>query len=356
MKKIAFILTLLPFSAMAATDAEIELTGAFNKVRMQCRNISAELEPLKKMAGIGTAVNAVGTLAGAGGVASGIAKYEKDKNVATSMGEKYSIEVIKEKLKDKELSPENQAALKRFQDYDTNVNWTEIEAGLNKLSEEFDKQDSQSKDNVLKELDAKEAAAQARIDENQKQSDMYGNIRTGLFATNTATSIAGAIVSSKTGMSGDLKNKIQACVDSLTALEKARTRVRVEDGENANATLMSQAQNILDKCNKYNNVDTSAFNKLAKGATITGALGGVTGAAATATSIAGTTNKLSDIDLKSENAAKEMNKQEGVNVASNILGGVTAVTSLTGTVLNATQIKKIKDVVTIAEECEEALK
>ena len=347
---------LLPFAAIAETDAEKELINTINNVHNQCSGISDNMEPLKKMAGIGTAVNAVGTLAGAGGVASGIAKNEKDKNIATSMGEKYSIEVIKEKLKDKELSPENQAALKRFQESAQDVNWAEVEAGLNKLSDEFDKQEAQSQEDMLKKLDAQEAAAQKRIEENQKQSDTYGNIRTGLFATNTATSVAGAIVSSKAKVDESLEERIKKCKNSLPELSNAVFRVRVEDGQSANTYLIEKGQKILGRCGEYNRLDISSLNKLANGATVSGAVGGVTGLAATVTSVAGTKNKVSDIDVASENAEQEMNKIEKVNVASNILGGVTAITSLTGTVLNAKQIKKIKDVIMVAQDCEEALK
>jgi hypothetical protein len=45
-----------------------------------------------------------------------------------------------------------------------------------------------------------------------------------------------------------------------------------------------------------------------------------------------------------------------MNVASNVLGGVTTAASLSGTILNATQIKTAKQILNISSECEEALK
>lgn len=355
MKKIALIFGLIPFAAMAETDAEIALNGVIDNVRNQCGGISANLESLKKMAGIGTAVNAVGTVAGAGGVVSGIVKYNKDSNIGFNMGQKYSIELIKEKLKEKTNSPENQRALSNFQQAAPDFNWDEIDAGLDKLSKDYEKMSSDEQAKYMAQLDAKAAAAQKAIDDNQKASDTFGNIRTGLFATNTATSVAGAVISSKTNVDEDLAARIKACSDSMVALQDASARVRFEDGANANTALLEKSQNILDKCSQYKDVDTDSLNKLAHGATISGAVGGATGLAATITSIMGTNNKVSDVDLKSENAVDELNKHSNINVASNILGGVTAATSLTGTVLNATQIKKIKNVVTISENCEEAL-
>ncbi len=353
MKKLFLFFTLLPISAIAETDTDVIFNKALNSVRTQCSGISDKLEPLKKMAGIGTAVNAIGTASGIGGVASGIAKYNTDKNIAGEMGEKYSIEIMKEKLKAKELSAENQAAFENFRKIAPNINWKQLEQDLNKLSDNLDEQERQES---IKELEKKEAELQNKINKNQAKSDKYGNVRTGLFATNTATNIAGAIVSSKTKVDETLQEKIKACTESINTLRNAMMQYRVESSENTNTDLLSKSEQIVSKCGEYQYIDTESLNKFARGATISGTVGAVTGTAATISSISGTTNKLSNVDLTNENSIQEINKIENTNTASNILGGVTAVTSLTGTILNATQIKKIKQIVSIADKCEEALK
>ena len=348
-----FFILFLPISAIAETDAELALNTVLNNVRTQCSGISAELEPLKKMASIGTVVNAAGTAAGVGGVVSGIAKSETDKNIAYDMGQKHGIELLKEQLKAKELSTENQEALANFQKMATTFNWKQIEQDLNKLSNDLDEQEEQK---YLQELEQKESETQKKINENQNKSDTYGNIRTGLFAANTATNVAGAIVSSKTNISTTLQEKIKACTESVNTLRNTMMQYRVESSENINTGLLSKSEQIVSKCGEYQYIDTESLNKLARGATISGTVGAVTGAAATISSISGTTNKLSNVDLTNANSIQEINKIENMNTASNVLGGVTAATSLTGTILNATQIKKIKDIVPISNECEGALK
>lgn len=355
MKKISFLFLLLPCYAMAETDAQLHLKDVLGSVRAQCSGISIRLEPLKKMAGIGTAVNAVGTVVGAGGVASGIAKWNKDKDVAGSMGEKWAIDAEIEKLKQKELSPENQEAWKRFSEMASDLDWHKIEIAFDKMADDFDRLDEQTQEKQLKELEAKSAAADKKMKEKQAESDTYGNLRTGLFAANTATSVAGAVVSSKTTIDDTLEGKIKACADSMNMLRDAQTRVRVEDGAASNANLLAQTQNILDKCGEYKYIDTKSLNKLATGATVTNSVGATTGVVATITSAVGTSRKVSDVDLKSENAVAEMDEIGKINVASNVLGGVNAATSLAGTILNATQINKIKEVINISTECEEAL-
>ena len=316
---------LLPCMAMAGTDAENALDSIVRNVRANCDGISNDLTSLKKMAGIGTIVNAAGTLAGAGGVASGVAKMNADSNT--------------EELLVLEQSTRNKAALANFKNAIPNIDWNAVETHLNQLTEE-----DKNPDNIKKQINA-----------SQEKSDKYGNIRTGLFAANTATSVAGAVVSSKAKVDESLEERIKACTQSLSGLNDAITRVRVEDGVNANTEKLTKSKNIWDKCGQYKNVNTDSLNKLAKAAMVSGVVGGATGTAATITSVSGTKNKMSDVDLNSADAANDINKIENINVASNVLGGVTAVSSLTGTILNAAQKKRIQEVVTIAENCEEAL-
>lgn len=60
----------------------LELEVALNNVRNNCSGISEELAPMKKLAGINTAVTGVGTLAGGGAIATGFVKQSKDKEIA----------------------------------------------------------------------------------------------------------------------------------------------------------------------------------------------------------------------------------------------------------------------------------
>lgn len=355
MKKFALILALLPVAAMAETDAEMNLLSALYNTRAKCGDISQDLTDLKKMAGISTAVNAAGTAVGIGGVVAGAAKWKADKAVAENMGKKMTHEMIKEKITQQYLSAENQAVLEKFRETSQDIDWDDVEQKFEKYARDYAAMNAGEKKSVLTGIDADIARDQAAIDAAQKKSDTLGNVRTGLFATNTATSVAGAVLSSKTGLNQTLQEKIKTCLDSLNNLQEAQSRVRFEDGENANVELVQKSQNVMDKCGAYSKVDADKLNKMAKGGVITGSVGAATGLAATITSIAGTKNKLSNVDLRSEDAMSDVNKIGATNIASNTLGGVTAATSAAGTVLNAIQIKKVQEVVTISQECEEAL-
>lgn len=353
MKKIVLFLMLLPVSAIAETNAELALSNAINDVRTQCSGISNDLAPLKKLAGISTAVNAVGTVTGAGGVVSGVAKHNKDLEIAGGMGKKFAIEIKKDKLQALELSDANQAAIENLKKMAPNLDWNNFEKKLNELSNELDNQERQE---TIAEIEQEEAQIQQQINKNQAQSDKYGNIRTGLFATNSATSTASAIISSKTDINKTVQEKIKGCTESVSRLRNASMRYRVENNDVSNTVLLSKSQQIADKCGEYAYVDTDALRKLANGATISGAVGATTGIAATITSATGTHKKLSDIDLKGENLTAEITKQESMDLASNILGGITVATSLTGATLNAVQINKIKKIITVSDECEGVLK
>lgn len=331
------------FGAYAETDAEIELNAALSKARLQCAGISGDLEPLKKMAGISTIVNAAGTAVGAGGVATGVAKWYTDMDILGDMK-------TRDYFKDLENKSENKQAMANWKNVYPTLDMNQIEELLKKAAAKH--ANIEEEGNYFKE---QREAAEQRITNQQKKSDILGNVRTGLFATNTATNVAGAVLSSKTGLDKTLEEKINACIISIKQLDAASTRARLEDGDSANYDLIARANNIVNKCKLYENVDSSALNKMAKGGLIAGSVGAATGVAATVTSVIGTNNKISAIDPAQENAGATMRSQNATNVASNVLGGAAAASSLAGTIFNAKQKSKVKEVITISTECEGAL-
>jgi hypothetical protein len=309
---------------VAETDAEIQLRNVINDVRTNCGGISTQMESLKKMAGIGTVVNAVGSVAGVGGMVAGSAKARQDTKTIQAIAEL-------------ENSPENRAALEN------------LRGAI---------MDSNAKENILALARQKmtDNSLMATVNESQKKSNQLGNLRTGLFATNTATSVAGAVVSSKTKIDENLNTKVKLCKESIGKIRDASTRMRTEDRDNLNTALLQQSQSIIDNCSEYETVDMEPINKLSKGATISGGVGAVTGAAATIASAVGTNKKVTDFDVtSSDGLQKDIKKLNQANVTSNLLGGITAGTSVAGTILNATQIKKIKQLVALSEKCEGVL-
>lgn len=357
MKKIVLIFSLLPLTVFAATDAEIALDNAIGTVRTNCSGVSAKMESIKKMAGIGTAVNAAGTVAGAAGVASGVVKLKKhDLATARAIGGELGVvhvktetDILLKKLKGENLSVEENTFLESYPEFKT-----ELESRVKQISE------SANKEEKIKELEKesfeleKEVQQQkSAVNRKQDESVAAGNIRTGTFAVDTVTNVAGAIVSSKTVVDDDFIEQIKKCTESIDALRTARTRMNMEDGPNANQQKMELSQKILDKCSEYEYVNLTPLNNLAKGAMVTNSIGAATGTAATITSVLGNNKRLSDMNFK--NDPEDVIKYAKMNTASNVLGGVTAAASLTGTVLNASQIKTAKQVLNIAQECESVL-
>ena len=89
-RKIAIVFLVSMFcncQLFADTDALGALNTAISNVRLNCSGISAQMQEIKKMAGIGTVVNAVGTAAGVGGVVSGVVKSKKDENTLIKMAD-----------------------------------------------------------------------------------------------------------------------------------------------------------------------------------------------------------------------------------------------------------------------------
>ena len=342
MKKIALIFGFLPCVALAETDAEIALTSALSNVRAQCSSIANDLAPLKKMAGISTAVNAAGTAVGAGGLAVGLAKWETDKKVSKS---NFDIQVAK-----LEKSEPNVNAYNKLRALTVQGNWDEIKKQLTKDLQEYQKATAPQRQNIQDERESFIQTETNNMNKNQRTSDVLGGVRTGLFATNTATNVAGAILSSKTSITDQLGEKIKACASAIENLKDSQTRVRMEDGESANQELLNKTSKIISACGDYKNADVAAVNKLAKGGIITGSVGAATGAVATVTSVMDTSNKESKVVFT------ETSNDKDYMAVSHALGGATAVASLVGTILNVKQLKHVKHMITVSENCEEALR
>ncbi|MBQ7409702.1 MAG: hypothetical protein IJV03_04010 [Alphaproteobacteria bacterium] len=347
MKKIALLFTVFPISAFAASEAEIALTTALSHARENCSGVSAKMENIKKMAGIGTAVNAVGTAAGVGGVASGVIKQKTDVEMAGTMGEKAGIDLIIEKLKQKQLSPENQNLLKQGVSISP-----DLEKNLEKLAAEMSESGMEEK---INDLEKKSDELQNKINQQQKKSDTAGNVRTGMFAVDTVSNVAGAVVSSKTIVNDDFVEQIKKCTESVAELRDARVRAKVEDGGMGLTQNMDISQKIIEKCGEYEYVNLTPLKNLGKGAVAANSIGSVTGVTATITSALGNSKHLSDMDFRTKQGLSDVKKYESMNTASNVLGGVTTAASLTGTVLNAIQIKEAKKILDISSECEGAL-
>lgn len=299
-------------SATFAHAEVLPLDDALRATYTACVGIDDELADLKKMAGINTAVTAVGTATGTGATVVGLVKASKDKEV----------EVKLEKLREIE---------QRNPDLDSSDDeWDSFSANMQSQLEEAKKEIEQY---------------QAEIEKLTKQSKSLGNWRTGLMAGSTATNVAGAIIAGNNKVDADLQTQINSCKKAVDELQRSMMQARFDGVD------ISEAQGIVNACKEYNYVDISKINTRAKGAMVSSIVGATTGLAGTVTSAVANTDK-----TRNDNTDAGKQKEKNLNTASNVLAGTTAVASATATVFNATQISAIKKVAVVAEKCTEVLK
>lgn len=156
MRFVFLFLSLIPMVAGANT---LSLDDALRATYSSCVGIDEELADLKKMAGINTAVTAVGTAAGLGATVVGLVKVSKDKK-----------------------AEELEAMLREID---------EMQAGQAPLtSEEFDV--FLSEFNSVYDTNLESAKTiQDELDKTVRQSKNLGNWLTGLMAGATVTNVAG---------------------------------------------------------------------------------------------------------------------------------------------------------------------
>lgn len=286
--------------------ANADLTAAIENVRTTCGNISNDLANMKKMAGITTAVTGVGTVASGIALGTGIAKANVDleAEIARLKAERGDVPVEHLEIADMALFKQQV---------------TEFIKSYPKAQEEL-------------------SAA-------EKKSKQLGNIRTGTLASATATNIAGAIMSSTNQIKGNLKQEIDECLSSVKTLSNIHMQARIS--KTATDTDLARAENIIRACDAWTTVDVSSINNRSKGATVSSGIGAGLGLAGTITSASANSKDVRDGDS---------DKEKNLNTAANVLAGGTTVASATATIFNATQISVIKRAVTVADECEGALK
>lgn len=328
------------FIAMNSVSAdEVSFTDALRAVRSNCSGISEKLSEVKKMAGITTAVSAVGTAVGGGAVATGVTKSMVD-SVSDNFDQQIQV-------------------LQRLESNPTSEDVSELGKLQNELADITHNKELKEKvtNNNLEEVSPEKMSefvkskgfAKFVQDLNEQADDMskkIGNTETGLMVAATVTNIAGAVMSGVNKIDADFATHIGACIGSVQLLAGLKIQAKL-DGS-ASDEEIAVADKIINACDKFNVLDIEKINNRATGATVASSVGATTGLAGTIT--AGVVNS------DSVNAGDNKDKKRNLNTASNVLSGVTTAASLTATVFNATQIAAAKRVVETAELCEESIK
>lgn len=297
MKKVLSVIFCM--NIFSAFGAEVlDLNSALQKTYIACVGIDDELADLKKMAGINTAVTAVGTAAGGAATVVGLVKASKDKRIADLENR---LPNVRESYGQTSYDVDD-ATVRLKQAWATNTGTTETE-----------------------------------IERLTKQSKSLGNWRTGLMAGATATNIAGAAIAGASLKKGDIQGRIDDCLATVSDLRTSIAKAKTEGID------VREAQTIANACSGYIGQDVSKIQKQAKGSLVSSVIGATTGLTGTVTSAVANTDG-------------DKQKEKNLNTASNVLAGATTVASGTATVFNALQISTIKKVAQTAAECEGALK
>ena len=309
-----------------ANAADISaLDVSIQNVRAACDGLSNQMGELKRMAGINTAMTGVGTLASGGATVVGIVKSNVDAQ-----------------------AEEIEKWLERFMNQPTDTS-DNPKIDLTGIDKDTLMDMISSSEPVMVAVggggESEIAAKQEELNQKTQQSKTLGNVRTGLLATGTVSNIAGAVIAGKNRTQGGLAEMIADCVDAVRALENAKMHAHVAG--TATDDDVALADKIIAACGGYKTVDLSVVDNRAKGATISSGIGAATGLVGTITSGVANSNK-----TRSGDASREKN----LNTASNVLSGATTAASLTATIFNATQINAVKDLVQVADQCEDALK
>lgn len=323
-KSILIVATaIMPLCAFGADVTSLD--DAIRLTQIRCGGISEQMSKLKTMAGINTAVTGVGTAVGVGATVSGVVKKEYDDIVDKA-------EDMIARYKSAQASADNSHLAGVYLDQ------AAIRAQLQQVDlQAIDENKAISYSTQIEQLESVR-------DMGVEKSKTLGNVRTGLMATSTATNIAGAIIAANNNVDDDLKAKIHACLDAVDIVRNAKVQGYM-DG--ADAAAIARADKIISACGNYEYAQIDKINVRSKGGAISSGVGIATGMGGTITSAVANSDKTRSGDAEYE---------KNMNTAANVLGGVTSAASLTATVFNATQIKAIKDVSKIADECEEALK
>ncbi|MBR5575568.1 MAG: hypothetical protein IKV93_03445 [Alphaproteobacteria bacterium] len=311
-----YLLVLLAFLPSFSHANSADLDDALRATYTACIGIDDQLSDMKRLAGINTAVTAVGTVAGAGATATGLAKANKDAKQA-------QLEKIL-----KELQMAEDARQKTL----TDVQMSELE------------REYQVMDDILLGLENNvvqiKSKTLAQIQELENQSKKLGNWRTGLLAGATATNVAGAVIAGTNRVDADLHTQVADCIKSVNALKNAMLSARMSGVD------ISEAQTIVDACDDYEYVDLSKIDTRATGALVSSGVGAGTGAIGTIVSAVANTNA-----TRADNTDAGRKREQNLNTTANILSAGTTVAATTATVFNASQISAIKRVASVAEKC-----
>ena len=290
--------------------AKATLSQKIDEVRSECSGIKSNLDTIFGLSVATTVSSGLGTLAAGGALGVGIAKSVTDKKIEKN----------------------------------------------NELLEAFNKAVASGKEDDLKAFESQIDKINKLItggeqEKLEKTSKTLGNIRTGLMAGATATSLVSTGTSiGATVTASKLAEKMSSCNAKLSELKIAKnTLIAVlEDAEQPST--IATADNILNACTGYDEANIKTLKTTMTASAVVSGIGSAVAGAGTVTSIMANTDK-----IRNDDSEKGQQKEKALNLTTNILAGVATGTSGASTVLSATAISRAKKDSEMAGNCESVL-
>ncbi len=215
MKKHLFFVATAFYCGFFGVAKADDLSAQIQLTRSACSGISDSMSDLKKMAGINTAITAVGTVAGGVALGTGIAKANVDE--------------------------EYQAELDKLRAKKSNVQITMLEI---EDKTKFD----QDIENAIEQA-SKDFNDQEKISDLEKKSKTLGKIRTGTLAGTAVMDTAGTIIAANNKVDDDLQSRINNCVTEVKKLQNIKTQSQFEN--TSDSETINKANAIIRECRDW---------------------------------------------------------------------------------------------------------
>jgi len=281
MKKWIYIFIALVPSIAYADD----VSSLFAAAQSACTETHQGLEKIKTLMGVSTGASAVGTVTSGTALVTGLAKAKTDKELAKMTAEdlyKYA---------------------------------EELEETMVKLNEE-----------------------RAEL---EKKSKTLGNVRTGMMAASTATSVTSAATSGAT---------IKMFEDTLNNMHNCQTlSMQLGDQKTDDDNMLRKIKLVKMRCSDFDYDNITKIKKLATANTGVATAGAATGLFGTIASALANSER-----TRGDDTFAGMKKEKNLNTGANIAAGVTTATSLTSVVLSGSALSNLKRNAQNAADCVKA--
>lgn len=285
----------------------------FETTKIVCSGISDEIGKVANISKANTAVTAVGTVAGGGALAVGIAKSKEEKEIESLIAQMCA-------------------------------NGGCTADGVNAMSNE------QFLTYVLQPM-AEITQLQKKINKSKK----LGNWRTGLMAGTIGTNLASAIMSGLNINQSDLIQHITACNDTIKRISDVELDLNANGIGQMHSPVVKKLRDVKTWCTQIDTNDIEKIEKRMKGVMGTSITGTAISTIGVGTSAAANSDKYMNATSKVGLTEKEKKKEHALNTTANVMAGATTAAGAVETGLNISLITLTKKLIKQAQRCEEVL-